>query len=351
MTKASSRNPMELIDRYLQAVRFWLPGSQGDLVAELAEDLRSQVEAKEAELERPLDENEVSAILKECGSPLVVAGRLRPQEYLIGPTLFPAYLFVLKMVLVWILLPVFIFIVTPVQFAVTRSLGAAIGTTFATLWSGGFIAAGVITLVFVVIERTQTKCGIEDKWDPRKLPPLKPERKASGGKTVCELIFNVVGLVWLLLLPLYPVLILGPAASFLSAAPMWRTLYVLVLLLSLFAVLRSAAILMRPQWPRLAVWTQLLQTVLNLVVVNFMINAAGQTANGVWHPFVMLASEAAGSAQNEKIVAIVNVSILVSLVCAWLGLCIAVIVHSWQFMRSFTRQESFALPKATLHVL
>jgi len=42
MTNTPSRNPMELIDRYLQAVRFWLPKSQHDLALELAEDLHSQ---------------------------------------------------------------------------------------------------------------------------------------------------------------------------------------------------------------------------------------------------------------------------------------------------------------------
>lgn len=40
---------MDLIDRYLQAVRFWLPKNarQEDLLAELGDDLRSQIEAKE----------------------------------------------------------------------------------------------------------------------------------------------------------------------------------------------------------------------------------------------------------------------------------------------------------------
>jgi hypothetical protein len=67
----SSRNSTELIDRYLQAVRFWLPGThrQDDLIAELGEDLRSQFEDKETELGRPLDKAEMSAILKRCGQP------------------------------------------------------------------------------------------------------------------------------------------------------------------------------------------------------------------------------------------------------------------------------------------
>jgi hypothetical protein len=351
MTKSSSRNPMELIDRYLQAVRFWLPRSQHDLAVELAEDLHSQVEAKETALGRPPDEGEVSAILKECGNPLVVAGRLRPQDYLIGPTLFPAYQFVLKMVLLWILLPLFVFIVGPVQLVNTGSLGAAIGRTIASIWSGGFIAAGIITLVFVVLERTQTKLGLANKWDPRSLPPLeKSERKTSSGKTACELIFNLIAFAWLLLLPYYPVLILGPAAAFLNAAPTWHTFYAPVLLLAVAAILRSIAILAWPQWPRLPVWTKSLQTVLSLVLVNYMINAAGQTANGQWHPFVVVA-HGAEETQSLKIAAIVNVSILLSLVCTWLGLCIAAIIQTWQAMRSFTRKESCAHGAASLHVL
>ena len=36
---------MELLDRYLQAVKFWLPKSQrDDIIAELSEDIRCQFE-------------------------------------------------------------------------------------------------------------------------------------------------------------------------------------------------------------------------------------------------------------------------------------------------------------------
>ncbi len=185
------------------------------------------------------------------------------------------------------------------------------------MWTGGFIAAGIITLVFVMIERTQSKLKIADKWDPRSLPPLeKPERKASGGKTACELIFNLMAFAWLLLVPYHPFLILGPAAGLLSAAPMGRTFYAPVLLLTVASILRLIVILVRPQWVRFPVWSKLLQTVLSLVVVNYMINAAGQTAGAAWHPFVIAAQ---GGEQSVKIAAIVNVSILVSLVCTCAG--------------------------------
>src|SRR5450432_4246886 len=97
---------MDLLERYLQAVKFWLPKEQKqDIIAELSEDLRSQIEDRETELGRKLNEPEIEAILKERGRPLLVANRYQPQQHLIGPVLFPVYRFVLKVVALCYLLP------------------------------------------------------------------------------------------------------------------------------------------------------------------------------------------------------------------------------------------------------
>lgn len=67
---------MEIVDRYLKAVRFWLPAPQkDDITSELAEEIRSQVADAEEERGRALKQEEVEAILERLGSPLVVAGR------------------------------------------------------------------------------------------------------------------------------------------------------------------------------------------------------------------------------------------------------------------------------------
>jgi hypothetical protein len=68
---------------------------------------------------------------------MVVASRLGPDHYLIGPALYPIYRFVLKMVLLWILLPIFLFIVGPVNLANSNGqLGSAIATTIGDLCAG-----------------------------------------------------------------------------------------------------------------------------------------------------------------------------------------------------------------------
>ena len=352
---STPKNPMELVDRYLQAVRFWLPKTrrQEDLLAELGEDLRSQVEDKESELGHALDKNEISEVLTKCGAPMVVASRLGPKRHLIGPTLYPIYEFVLKMVLLWILVPVFIFIVGPATLASTNgNWGKTVVVTLGNLWSGAFIAAGVITLVFAVLERTHAIADIACKWDPSTLPPLeRRERKTSLFQTICELGFNVFGLVWLLLVPHHPFLMFGPAAAFLEVGPIWHTFYVPIVLLSAAVILRSAIMLVRPQWTAFPLWTQLLQAGLTLILVHYMIEAAGHTIQGDWHPFVMVADGVRSSRQYvgfTKIATVVNVSGLICLVCTWVGVGIGGAVQTWELLKYIRKQRTASQPAASL---
>ncbi|MEO6873065.1 MAG: hypothetical protein ABI233_12725 [Chthoniobacterales bacterium] len=67
---------MQLLDRYLTAIKFWLPKKQrDDIAAELAANLQSEIEDRAAERGRPLTDEEVGALLKQHGSPILVASR------------------------------------------------------------------------------------------------------------------------------------------------------------------------------------------------------------------------------------------------------------------------------------
>jgi hypothetical protein len=81
---------MDYFERYLQAVRKYLPWQrQDDIIAELRANLEAQREEREAELGRPLTEGEMIDWLKELGAPLEMAGRYQPPRSLIGPVIFP----------------------------------------------------------------------------------------------------------------------------------------------------------------------------------------------------------------------------------------------------------------------
>jgi hypothetical protein len=334
---------MELLDRYLQGVRFWLPkAQQQDIIAELSSDLHSQIDNKEGELGRPLNNAELEAILRRCGAPILVASRYRPQTQLIGPALFPIYGFVLKVVLLWILVPVFVVIVGPAMIVPAENRWAAFFETWGTLSYAMFVAAAVITLIFAVLERTQAKLQLFDKWSLRSLPPApKTERPPSRAQTIFELIFGVGGLLYLLAIPYAPFLILGPAAAFLKPAPMWHSYYLPLILLSVVGLANQCATLVRPQWTWLPPTARLLTTSFMLIVVNSMINAAGQTPNNEWHPFVVVANPHA-SAQLNHVAAYVNLSVLLTLAVTWFGLAIAVIVQAWVLLLHLRKRTAQA---------
>jgi hypothetical protein len=72
---------MEMIERYLQAVKFALPPAQrDDIIKELRDSILSQVEEKEATLGRAPSEGEQAELLKKLGSPMDLAGRYRKQQ-------------------------------------------------------------------------------------------------------------------------------------------------------------------------------------------------------------------------------------------------------------------------------
>jgi hypothetical protein len=190
---------VELLDRYLQAVGFWLPKKQKrDILAELSEDIRSQIEEKESDLGRRLDDAELTAILKTRGAPLLVAERYLPQQHLIGPLLFPIY----RLVLTWAMLyqiPWFLFWI---GFALLNRShpgsdpGAAVAGALKSLWLVAVYAFAAITATFALLERYQAKSRFLEQWNPRKLPRLQHPNQISRCNSAAELAWNGMLILW-----------------------------------------------------------------------------------------------------------------------------------------------------------
>ena len=91
---------MDILESYLRAVKRCLPRAQSDdIIKELSDDLRSQIEEQQSALGRPLSDKEMMAFFKQHGDPMTVARRYRQDHHslslgweLIGPELFPTYL-------------------------------------------------------------------------------------------------------------------------------------------------------------------------------------------------------------------------------------------------------------------
>ncbi|MBS1802156.1 MAG: hypothetical protein JST28_02255 [Acidobacteria bacterium] len=328
MRRQSKDATMELLDRYLQAVRKYLPlRRQDDIIAELRANMESQIEDLESELGRALTQGELDDFLRKMGHPMVVASRYQPQQYLIGPTMFPMYLYVLRLAMLWA------FIVCMVVAAVVTPLtegtgGAVVAALFRT--PGILIqTAAWITLVFAAFEFARTRypniCpqieGLNKGWNPSTLPPIEKDSLRKGkprsfAQAVAEIIFSVLFLGWVLLIPHYPFILLGPGVVFLKTssyelAPVWWTFFGWIVALGIMQIVARCIDLARGTWERPSIIQHFAFKVVGLIPVLVLLAAPG-------HIYVSLKNSAADPAQLGKNLAEVNNAIHLgfSVVCA-----------------------------------
>ena len=168
---------MDLVDRYVYAVKRHLPAKQqDDIVNELTDDILSQIRDKEEELGRPLNETEQETVLKQYGHPYLLAMRYRPQQYLIGPALFPFYFPALKIAMG---------LAFAVQVIVAFSIGLAQnapGRILPHIVAFPGVALHVlfwVTLSFAVADRAACSTnGRRDRCRASRRPPGIPGRAA-----------------------------------------------------------------------------------------------------------------------------------------------------------------------------
>ncbi len=267
---------MELLDRYLHAVKFWLPRQQqDDIIAELSEDLRSQSEEREAQLGRKLNDNEVADLLRKRGRPLLVANGYLPQHSLIGPVLFPIYMLVLKIAALCFVIPrilvlIGFFIFDPKYH--TEGWGGLMVRTWSELWFGAFVTFGIVTLVFAVIERTQANSGWLEKWDPLKLPKVKDTRRIPRASSVFEVVIGIIAVMWLVELATSGVL-LDHDSFRIAFTAVGREFVWIVTSMSLFGIAMSAVNLFRPFWTRGRLALRVVQDLISTMVFGLMARA------------------------------------------------------------------------------
>ena len=282
---------MELLERYLKTVRSALPEAQrDDIINELSENLRSQIEDQEAELDRPLTEAELEVILKHHGHPLLVAGRYRQDHrsvafgrQWIGPALFPFYIKVLSFNLG------ITGIILVVIFAALFASGQPV-SIFPTFLYQFLLQFGIVTVAFAVAEQHWTR--FPERWDPRSLKGIWPEFTKQPGWTtetfskretgtlrisrfdsMAEFVALGVSIAWLRVVQQSPFMIFGPAAAFLKPAPVWHQFYWPVVLLALAGMVRAGINLFRPDWVRLHSVFRIVSAMAWLLILFFLLKA------------------------------------------------------------------------------
>ncbi len=245
---------MELVDRYLHAVKFWLPRKQkDDIIAELSEDLRSQIEDQESELGHKLSDAEVEPILKRCGSPMAVAGRYLPQQSLIGPTLFPIYRVIIRSLILYFLLPWFLLWLGVAIFSPDFRAdhpGAALFASLEPWWLACTYSLFLNTLIFALLDRSQARMHMVNGWNPRSLPAVRDRNVISRGGTIFELTVVVATLAtWIQLDAFRRVFHIFGTTITLSSR--WPFFFWALVVVSVAGIFVSCMNLSNPRWTRL----------------------------------------------------------------------------------------------------
>ncbi len=242
---------MELLDSYLKTVARFLPAAErDDIVRELSENLRSQVEDREAELDRPLSEAELKALLDAFGTPIEVAGRYRQGSgvlafgpILVGPVLFPFYSKVLG----------FLLGVTACAIVIIGvALRTPAGNLVQALLTQLAIQFGIVTLIFSVAQASLARrprlfdmsyalsyITPTEALDTPRVPRLE---------SLSQIVARGILLAWLPAMRDFARQAIAEAG--LTSAPVWGQIYVALACLWAAAIVRAAVVLVRPDLTR-----------------------------------------------------------------------------------------------------
>jgi len=234
---------MDLVERYLAAVKFWLPAHlRDDVIAELRDDIRSQIEEAEHEKGHPLGEDEIADILKARGRPLYVASRFMPQRVLIGPELFPLYIFVLKIVAVVCFIP------PAISWFVAMIWPPADPTMALALPLNGLLSSfAIVTIIFALIERKGVNPMKTDSWNPKTLRPVEDRAQIKRCSSVGDIIANLIPIGFFAAGYLSVTTYRFPGGH-VSVAPEWIAYWQIIVVIAACEIALAARALFRPYW-------------------------------------------------------------------------------------------------------
>jgi len=300
---------MQLLDRYLNALKPMLPkAQQADILQELQANILSEMDDHEAELGRPLTEDEQIVILKKQGSPTLVASRYRQDQrsftfgrVIIGPTVFSMYVRVLALsgAITVCLAPI-------VHVAVEGKV------SFPTLLFPLLLQFTIITAVFAGIEHATKHYNLLDRWNPRELPPARDPLKISRANTLFEMFFTALSVLCLLRIPgaafavLY--MFVGPVAHSLvpySSSPFvfspgWQVFYIPILLMLSATLAQQGLNFAFPRWTRNRLIVRAAMAALGMII-NICLFRAGDA--------ILVNPDVANSAQYAELFALVNLCV------------------------------------------
>jgi hypothetical protein len=313
---------MDLIDRYLHAVRRNLPAAKAnDIAAELRDDLMTRKEDREEALGRPMSRDETAALIKEFGHPLIVASRYRQQQWLIGPEVFPFYIFVMRIVLLIVAGVVVAVGVGSALFG-SEAVFKVFGQTIGSLWATVLANIAIITIVFAVMERAGFPADYLSKWKPDQLPDVKDEQPGPW-HSAFEVAAGIALLLWWTGAIVLPHFAQGPDFR-LEMAPVWSQYYWPILALFAARLVYNIVQWLRPRWAAVRLLLGGATAIGGIALLGFLYQA------GQWATVVSTGMPAAKAAELQTSL---NLSLKIAIVAVGVVLTFQCLTALWKLVR------------------
>jgi hypothetical protein len=323
---------MQLLARYLTAVKFWLPKRQrDDIAAELAANLQAEIDDRAEEVARPLNEDEIAAILKQHGSPIVVASRYQQENrtvtfgrQLIGPVVFPFYWIALKVTFVLLLitgiLPMFLFETHGPPFA-------GLGYALVRIARFALPALLFVTLIFALIDLWLRKFHILEKWsgnwDPRKLPSTEHQTKqVRRTSSIVGIIIQSIFIVWWWNHGSIPILAITKAGAHVHVAPILTTLHLPILIIMFINLAQHWINLVEPNWRWLPPLTGMIGSLIGLILIYPLLHTS---------PLISIFDKSGAAISAHEADKIQNL-LSFGVINLWIGIAIVAVIYAWRLV-------------------
>jgi hypothetical protein len=267
----------ELIERYVREVGRHLPrNKRADIELELSSLLHDALEERAATAGKEPSLKMAADVLREFGKPEVIAGQYRPEQYLIGPQLFPIY----KLVLTIVLVIISVIHVAGLVFMLLRGETAVFGQTawnwFSSYFQSAALNVGILTLIFAAIEQAQIinlpeRAPAAADWDPISLPPVKDPDRINRFELGFGMLWTVA---FIILFNFYPERIGiinisgGEVETFRLLAPAFAVHIPWLTVLWTLELGLKSIVLAKGRWSRLTRWLELALVPLNIYILN-----------------------------------------------------------------------------------
>src|SRR4051812_16315162 len=321
-----------LLDRYLTAVKFWLPKAQrADIAAELGANLQSEIDDREAALDRPLNEAELAALLKQHGPPILVASRYRGEHrtvnfgrQLIGPVVFPFYWIALKVTLLLLLVPGII------SSVFLNGDGRSISEPVIAIGRVARLSLPTllfVTAVFALIDWSARRFQLlekwSDRWNPESLPPPERQQKqVRRSSSIGGIIVTSLFILWWMRHSSIPLLFITRTGTQLHFAPVMASLHLPILIVAFISLAQHWINLVEPGWRWLPPLTGIMTSLAGLFILYPLLKT----------PELITFTDGNGLPISKEGMAGLHRIFSLSLQCVCLGMLIAVIAYAWQLI-------------------